>query len=68
MGVYIDPEIAHVRMSADDADRAGIKFDTIKVSMSTVERAITDRETERFLKIIHRHGNDEMLGLLTKFS
>jgi pyruvate/2-oxoglutarate dehydrogenase complex dihydrolipoamide dehydrogenase (E3) component len=59
---YTDPEIAHVGMSADDADRAGIKFDTIKVLMSSVDRAITDGETEGFVKIIHRRGSDEILG------
>jgi pyruvate/2-oxoglutarate dehydrogenase complex dihydrolipoamide dehydrogenase (E3) component len=59
---YTDPEIAHVGMSASDADRAGIKFDTIKVLMSSVDRAITDGETEGFVKIIHRRGSDEILG------
>ncbi len=59
---YTDPEIAHVGMSAEDADRAGIKFDTIKILMSSVDRAITDGETAGFVKIIHRRGADEILG------
>ncbi len=59
---YTAPEIAHVGMSAEDADRAGIKFDTIKILMSSVDRAITDGETEGFFKIIHRRGTDEILG------
>ncbi len=59
---YTDPEIAHVGMSANDADRMGIQFDTIKILMSGVDRAITDGETEGFVKIIHRRGSDEILG------
>jgi pyruvate/2-oxoglutarate dehydrogenase complex dihydrolipoamide dehydrogenase (E3) component len=59
---YTDPEIAHVGMSANDADRMGIEFDTIKILMSGVDRAITDGETEGFVKIIHRRGSDEILG------
>jgi pyruvate/2-oxoglutarate dehydrogenase complex dihydrolipoamide dehydrogenase (E3) component len=59
---YTDPEIAHVGMSIEDARQAGIEFDTIKILMSTVDRAITDGETQGFVKIIHRQGSDEILG------
>ncbi|WP_310421791.1 mercuric reductase [Chamaesiphon sp. VAR_48_metabat_135_sub] len=59
---YTDPEIAHVGLSADDAQKQGIQFDTIKILMSSVDRAITDGETDGFVKIIHRRGSDEILG------
>jgi pyruvate/2-oxoglutarate dehydrogenase complex dihydrolipoamide dehydrogenase (E3) component len=59
---YTDPEIAHVGLSAADAQSQGIEFDTIKIMMSGVDRAITDGETEGFVKIIHRRGTDEILG------
>ncbi len=59
---YTDPEIAHVGKSAEDAKQAGIEFDTIKILMSKVDRAITDGETNGFVKIIHRRGSDEILG------
>jgi pyruvate/2-oxoglutarate dehydrogenase complex dihydrolipoamide dehydrogenase (E3) component len=59
---YTDPEIAHVGMSIEDAQQAGIEFSTIKILMSTVDRAIADGETEGFVKIIHRQGSDEILG------
>ncbi len=59
---YTDPEIAHVGLSADDAQTQGIQFDTIKILMSNVDRSITDGETEGFVKIIHRRGSDEILG------
>jgi pyruvate/2-oxoglutarate dehydrogenase complex dihydrolipoamide dehydrogenase (E3) component len=59
---YTDPEIAHVGMSDDDARHQGIDFDTIEISLSKVDRAITDGETAGFVKIIHRQGSDEILG------
>jgi pyruvate/2-oxoglutarate dehydrogenase complex dihydrolipoamide dehydrogenase (E3) component len=59
---YTDPEIAHVGLSEEAAHQQGIKFDTIKILMSSVDRAITDGETEGFVKIIHRRGTDEILG------
>jgi pyruvate/2-oxoglutarate dehydrogenase complex dihydrolipoamide dehydrogenase (E3) component len=59
---YTNPEIAHVGLSVDDAQSQGVQFDTIKILMSSVDRAITDGETEGFVKIIHRRGTDEILG------
>ena len=59
---YTDPEIAQVGLSIADAQTQGIQFDTIKIVMSSVDRAITDGETEGFVKIIHRRGTDEILG------
>ncbi len=59
---YTDPEIAHVGLSEHDAQQQGLQFGTIKVEMSSVDRAITDGETAGFLQIIHRQGSDEILG------
>ena len=59
---YTEPEIAHVGLSDDDAHQAGIEFETINIPMSSVDRAITDGETQGFVKIIHRRGSDEILG------
>lgn len=59
---YTDPEIAHVGMYEADAQGQGIKVDTIKIMMSTVDRAITDEETEGFVKIHHQQGSDRILG------
>jgi pyruvate/2-oxoglutarate dehydrogenase complex dihydrolipoamide dehydrogenase (E3) component len=59
---YTDPEIAHVGMSEDDVRQAGIEFNPIRISLSNIDRAITDGETEGFVKIIHRQGSDEILG------
>ncbi len=59
---YTDPEIAHVGLSEQAARSQGIEFATIKISMDKVDRAITDGETQGFVKIIYRRGKDEILG------
>lgn len=59
---YTDPEIAHVGMYPHECQRQGIKFNTIKVMMSSVDRSITDGETEGFIKVYHQQGCDRILG------
>ena len=59
---YTDPEIAHVGMYEEDAQRQGIEVSTIKIMMSSVDRAITDGETEGFVKIHHEKSSDRILG------
>ncbi|AFZ60647.1 mercuric reductase [Anabaena cylindrica FACHB-243] len=59
---YTDPEIAHVGMYADEAEKLGIEITTIKIPFSSVDRAIADSEESGFLKIHHRKGSDEIIG------
>jgi pyruvate/2-oxoglutarate dehydrogenase complex dihydrolipoamide dehydrogenase (E3) component len=59
---YTDPEIAHVGMYEREAKEKGIEVETIKISLSKVDRAIADSEEEGFVKILHKKGSDEILG------
>jgi pyruvate/2-oxoglutarate dehydrogenase complex dihydrolipoamide dehydrogenase (E3) component len=59
---YTDPEIAHVGMYEQEAQAKGIEIDTIKIPMSSVDRAIADGEELGFVKIHHKKGRDEILG------
>ncbi len=59
---YTDPEIAHVGLSAHEAQAQGLAADTIKIPFSAVDRAITDGETQGFIKILHQRGSDRILG------
>jgi pyruvate/2-oxoglutarate dehydrogenase complex dihydrolipoamide dehydrogenase (E3) component len=59
---YTDPEIAHVGLYEPEAQQRGIAVNTIKIPMSTVDRAIADGETEGFVKILHRQGSDQIVG------
>ena len=59
---YTDPEIAHVGLSAVDAETKDLEINTIKIPFETVDRAITDGETEGFVKILYKKGSDEIVG------
>jgi len=59
---YTDPEIAHVGKYADQAEAEGIQVETWEVAMSDVDRAVTDGETEGFLKVHCQKGTDTIVG------
>ena len=59
---YTDPEIAHVGMYEQEAKEKGIDFETIKIALSDVDRAIADSEESGFVKIVHKRGSDQILG------
>jgi pyruvate/2-oxoglutarate dehydrogenase complex dihydrolipoamide dehydrogenase (E3) component len=59
---YTDPEIAHVGMYEQEAQKLGIDVETIQIPFSNVDRAIADGEELGFLKIHHKKGSDEILG------
>jgi pyruvate/2-oxoglutarate dehydrogenase complex dihydrolipoamide dehydrogenase (E3) component len=59
---YTDPEVAHVGMSAQEALAKGLEVDEIKIPFSSVDRAIYDGETDGFVKILHKHNSDRILG------
>ncbi len=59
---YTDPEIAHVGLYPHQAESRGIAVESWEVAMADVDRAITDGETEGFLKVHCRQGSDTILG------
>jgi pyruvate/2-oxoglutarate dehydrogenase complex dihydrolipoamide dehydrogenase (E3) component len=59
---YTEPEIAHVGLYEHEAQKRGIVLDTYLQPFEKVDRAITDGETEGFVKIHVRRGSDEILG------
>jgi len=59
---YTDPEVAHVGKSPSQLEAEGVNFNTIKIVMERVDRALTDEETEGFVKIYHQKGSDKILG------
>ena len=59
---YTEPEIAHVGLYEHEAQERGVALDTYTVSFEKVDRAITDGETEGFVKIHCRKGTGEILG------
>jgi len=59
---YTDPEIAHVGMYVQDAEKRGIAVDTFTVELSDVDRAVLDGAAEGFLKVHVKRGTDKILG------
>lgn len=59
---YTDPEIAHVGFYEQEAQAQGLKTQTIKIPLTEVDRALTDGETDGFIKILHQQGSDRILG------
>ncbi|WP_373525145.1 mercuric reductase [Nostoc sp.] len=59
---YTDPEIAHVGMYEQEAEKLGIEVTTIKIPFNSVDRAIADGEESGFLKIHHKKGSDKIIG------
>ena len=59
---FTDPEIAHVGMYENEAREKGFEVNTIKIDYEDVDRAITDGETEGFVKVHLKQGTDQILG------
>jgi len=59
---YTDPEIAHVGMYAQEAEKRGLKVTTFTQEFSGVDRAVLDGETDGFVKVHVEQGTDKILG------
>ena len=53
---FTDPEVAHVGLSAEDAEKRRPAVQTISVPLSEVDRAVLDDETEGFVRVHHEGG------------
>jgi hypothetical protein len=53
---YTDPEVAHVGLSAADAETQKAEVQTISVPLSDVDRAVLDDETDGFVRVHHDRG------------
>ncbi|HKK48097.1 MAG TPA: FAD-dependent oxidoreductase, partial [Alkalispirochaeta sp.] len=59
---YTSPEVAHVGLSEQDAQRDGRAVDIYRHEMSSVDRALLDGESDGFVKLITPQGKTEILG------
>lgn len=59
---YTSPEIAHVGLYANEAEKQGIAIDTYTQELDHVDRAILEGETEGFVRIHVKKGTDRILG------
>ncbi|HVS02281.1 MAG TPA: mercuric reductase [Thermoanaerobaculia bacterium] len=59
---YTSPEVAHLGLYEEEARQRGIEVETLRVELSSVDRAVLDGEAEGFLKVHYRKGSDAILG------
>jgi pyruvate/2-oxoglutarate dehydrogenase complex dihydrolipoamide dehydrogenase (E3) component len=60
---YTSPEVAQVGLTREEADRRGVKIDTVTVPLSHVDRAVLAGETDGFLRVHLRRGTDKLAGV-----
>ena len=59
---YTDPELAHVGLSAREAEATGVAIDTYQVPIAKANRAVTDGEEHGLIKVHVKKGTDRILG------
>jgi pyruvate/2-oxoglutarate dehydrogenase complex dihydrolipoamide dehydrogenase (E3) component len=59
---FTTPEVAHVGMTLEDAEKQGIEIETFSISLSDVDRALLDGEAEGFASVHLKKGTDRILG------
>jgi dihydrolipoamide dehydrogenase len=60
---FIDPEIARVGLNEQDAKQQGIAYQISYYPLSELDRAITDSETQGFIKVLTPPNKDKILGV-----
>ena len=59
---YTDPQIAHVGLTAAQAEAAGLAVTTFVQPLQDVDRAVLDGETEGFAKVHVKRGTGTIVG------
>jgi len=59
---YTDPEVAHVGLSAAEAEARGLAIDTYRVELADVDRALLDGEELGFVVVHTRRGTGRVVG------
>ena len=59
---YTSPELAHVGLNPQEAEKQGIEIDTYTQEFAHVDRAILEGETEGFVRVHTKQGSGEIVG------
>ncbi len=60
---FIDPEVARVGLSEDEAKAAGTAYEVTRYDIDDLDRAIADSEDHGWVKVLTRPGSDKLLGV-----
>ena len=59
---YTDPEVAHVGLSEEEAQKNGTAYDLFRIDLSDVDRAVLEDEDVGFVKILTAKSSAKILG------
>jgi len=59
---FTDPEVARVGLNEQDAKQQNIPYEISLFQLDELDRALTDEETEGFVKVLTVPGKDKILG------
>jgi pyruvate/2-oxoglutarate dehydrogenase complex dihydrolipoamide dehydrogenase (E3) component len=59
---YTDPEVAHFGPTEEEARGKNVDYDVYRHVWDDLDRAVTDSETEGFVKVLTARGKDTILG------
>ncbi|MBJ7536231.1 FAD-dependent oxidoreductase [Marinomonas transparens] len=60
---FIDPEVARVGLSEQDAKQQGISYEVVRYGLDDLDRAIADSAAKGFVKVLTVPGKDKILGV-----
>ncbi|HET9822362.1 MAG TPA: FAD-dependent oxidoreductase [Burkholderiaceae bacterium] len=60
--VFVDPEVARVGLSEDEARAQGLAFEVTRIALDDLDRAIADSAAHGFVKVLTPPGSDRILG------
>ncbi len=60
---FTDPEVARVGLSEDEAKAKDISYEVVKFKLEALDRAIADRATAGFVKVLTVPRKDKILGV-----
>ena len=59
---FTDPEVARVGMSETEVQKSNIAYDVSIYYLDDLDRAIADKDTKGFVKVLTKKGKDKILG------
>ena len=61
--IFVDPEVARVGLNEQEALAQGVAFELLRLPMERLDRAVTDAQTQGFVKLLTAAGTDRILGV-----
>ncbi|MCP9759003.1 pyridine nucleotide-disulfide oxidoreductase [Aquitalea sp. S1-19] len=63
MAVFTSPEAARIGLNENEAQAQGIAYETTRLDLAELDRAIADEANHGFIKVLTAKGSDRILGV-----